>query len=58
MRVIMMSDMHTHACPFPDNSAVATRVTNSLDLLAAEHISASPKCESHGITGFSLMSDG
>lgn len=54
----MLSNMHTYACPFPDSSAVATRVTNGLDLLAAEHNLAGLNCESHGLTGFSLMSDG
>lgn len=56
--MIMLLSMHTYACPFPDNSAVATRVTNVLDLLAAEHTSVGSNCESHGITGFSLVSDG
>lgn len=56
--MMMLSNMHTYACRLPDNSAVATRVTNGLDLLAAEHTSAVSNCESHEITGFSLMSDG
>lgn len=38
--MIMLSNMHTYACPFSDNAAVATRVMNGLDLLAAEHTSS------------------